>query len=672
MNRKWIGWTSGLVGISLALAATVCAAQGAAEPQTLWSFLGITHVLHKGADAHLNRKGNHPGHERKPLLKALADPENLKSGNPAIKKAAEIKTDQDLAPQKVKAIKYLSLIACGCYPGVREALLAALDDCTEEVRYEAAMAFCRASGNPCNVCAKGSCCSPEVVKKLRDMAEGMDSNGCCKEPSQRVREAAAMAANACLMQMPVTPLPETPLPVPERIETPNAPLPEGQPRPAAPVPTPAPPRNPTTDAPRQTPAESVSIRKVSGESDIASDAAEDTSAVLATDRLALAAAGPFHHRRPAPCPREPAALPEAAAPAPTPPEVPSEPQPSPPPDTLAGSFGATAGPESAGPNMIGDFNGLSSQITVQYDDGAEGTVNVPIAGGDRRFKVSEDNNPIPTDRLFFDYNHFANTALAADDQLHDLNRFTFGLEKTFLDGLVSLELRLPFAEGLNSVQSFEPGAGLTGSEFGNIPLVFKCLALQTERHAVGMGVAAVLPTANDGRVRDDFGRDLLVVRNQAVHLEPFIGWLWTPNDKLFVMAFGQIDFDTRGNDVLVPDFDPSTQARTMRLAGVYHDQNLGYADLKIGRWLYRNREAHWLTGIAPTIELHYATTLQDTDEVAGVTNPANRVDVLDLTGGLHIELCERSTLTVAGSAPLRLGSDRVYDGEVMVQFNRRF
>jgi hypothetical protein len=69
-------------------------------------------------------------------VKPLADPANLNSDNPAIKAAAEIKTEEDLAPQKIKAIRYLSTIACGCYPQVRPALLAALDDCTEEVRYE--------------------------------------------------------------------------------------------------------------------------------------------------------------------------------------------------------------------------------------------------------------------------------------------------------------------------------------------------------------------------------------------------------------------------------------------------------------------------------------------------------------------------------------------------------
>lgn len=125
------------------------AQQAPAAPHTLWHFLGIPQTVHRSYDGLMNRQGEHPGLERKPRLKALADPANLASDNPAIKAAAEIKQQEDLKPQKIKAIKYLAEIACGCYPGVKEALLAALDDCTEDVRYEAAVAFCRAAGNPC-------------------------------------------------------------------------------------------------------------------------------------------------------------------------------------------------------------------------------------------------------------------------------------------------------------------------------------------------------------------------------------------------------------------------------------------------------------------------------------------------------------------------------------------
>ena len=168
---------------------------------TLWNFLGIPQGINKIYDVTVNRHGLHPGLERKNPLKRIADPANLESEVPAIKAAAEIKADADLAKQKVKAIRYLSDVGCGCSSqkaDVQEALLAALDDCTEEVRYEAALAFCRSSGNPCSTCG-ASCCGEDVTAKLKDMAYGQDDEGCWHESSSRVRAAAMNALNACEM-----------------------------------------------------------------------------------------------------------------------------------------------------------------------------------------------------------------------------------------------------------------------------------------------------------------------------------------------------------------------------------------------------------------------------------------------------------------------------------------
>lgn len=214
------------VAILLGICIAADAASPAATPVTLWNFLGIPQGVNKIRDATINRRGNRPGLERKDPLKRIADPANLESDNPAIKKAAEIKKEEDLAPQKVKAIKYLAEVKCCCYPGVSEALLAALSDCTEAVRYEAAIAFCRAAGNPCSDCNGCSCCNAKVMNKLSDMAFGQDENGCCKEPSMRVRLAARNALMACRRVQRPTPATETPVEEPKEL-------------PVQPVPTPA-------------------------------------------------------------------------------------------------------------------------------------------------------------------------------------------------------------------------------------------------------------------------------------------------------------------------------------------------------------------------------------------------------------------------------------------------
>ena len=122
----------------------------APPPVTLWRFLGIPQGIQGVRDVTTNRSGYFPEYERKPPLMRIGDPANLQSDNPAIKKAAEIKIEADLAKQKIKALKYLGEVGCGCYPGVAEVLMAALDDCTEEVRYEAAKAIFNASGKQRN------------------------------------------------------------------------------------------------------------------------------------------------------------------------------------------------------------------------------------------------------------------------------------------------------------------------------------------------------------------------------------------------------------------------------------------------------------------------------------------------------------------------------------------
>jgi hypothetical protein len=160
-------------GCLLLPTAAALAQAPAAPPQTFWNWMGVPKNPLAGC---INRGGNFPTCEKVPPLKAIADPANLASKNPAIKKAAEIKAEEDLAAQKIKAIKYLAEIGCGgCYPGVAEALAAALDDCTEAVRYEAVKAILAAS----------ECGQSDCVKK-------------CVRKSKTCKEAACDSWVACM------------------------------------------------------------------------------------------------------------------------------------------------------------------------------------------------------------------------------------------------------------------------------------------------------------------------------------------------------------------------------------------------------------------------------------------------------------------------------------------
>ena len=133
----------------------------APETPTMWHKLGIPQGvgrIKKYRESRINRTGNKPQRESKPKLVKLTDAANLAPEGPKVlKAAAEIKMAEDLAPQKIKAIKYLATIGCGCYNKknadmVETAILEALDDCTADVRREAINLVIKQAGGGCCSC----------------------------------------------------------------------------------------------------------------------------------------------------------------------------------------------------------------------------------------------------------------------------------------------------------------------------------------------------------------------------------------------------------------------------------------------------------------------------------------------------------------------------------------
>lgn len=170
---------------------------------SIWDFLGVSQIgkgiagLSRTFRRLVNRNGNFPGAEGAPLAKALDDPANLESSNPAIQEAAKAKQEENQAPQKMKAIKYLGTLGCGCYPDIQDALLASLEDCNPNIRQAACEAFITAAKVKCPHCNPDSCCSEKVSKKLFEMGWERQDNGCYKDPSPLVRNAARKAFHAC-------------------------------------------------------------------------------------------------------------------------------------------------------------------------------------------------------------------------------------------------------------------------------------------------------------------------------------------------------------------------------------------------------------------------------------------------------------------------------------------
>lgn len=315
------------------------------------------------------------------------------------------------------------------------------------------------------------------------------------------------------------------------------------------------------------------------------------------------------------------------------------------------------------PNMIGDTLGVKYFFTPQ--DGSKRMASIP--GGDQSEKIADDTSPIPTDRVFFDYNFFSDVFLTANGAQIGLNRYTFGVEKTFFDGMCSVEIKAPVDGGLNEVQSFNAStSGNQGTIFGTLAITPKVLLYQEQQFAMSAGMAIGLPTSP---VAELITTQPIRVFDDSVRLAPFLGFLLAPDDQWFSITYLQLDFDANGDRV----FQGDTQV------GVLHAPTLLYVDMSVGYWLFNSSQTEdgkrsWLTGTAPILELHYTTTLQDAERVGGVIVPiSQRVDFLNLTAGLYFQIGPVSSLLVGGVAPLRTSpADREFDAEVVVQFNRRF
>ncbi|HEV3136634.1 MAG TPA: hypothetical protein VGZ26_02000 [Pirellulales bacterium] len=344
------------------------------------------------------------------------------------------------------------------------------------------------------------------------------------------------------------------------------------------------------------------------------------------------------------------------------------------------SLGGAGAPTSSTPYMIGDFFTSAGQLFVSEasppNQAAKGQLvgTIPNAGGTRRVKISENNSPIPRDRVFFAFNEFNNAAAVIQtNQLTalDIQRYTPGFEKTFWGGQGSIELRSPVAYTQNSHVFVNGNGPPKQTQFGNMSLALKFLLWREDNFALAAGTGLNLPTAPDVQIFQ-FNQQALTLKNQSVHLLPYVGMYWAPTSRAYVQSFLQIDVDTNGNAVTVPN---------VGTVGRLNEQTFLYADVAMGYWLYRNPEARHLTGIIPILEFHYNTTLQNADSVVAQSgfssftlgNSFNRLDITNVTTGTAFRLGPLSFLTFAAVFPLKIQqSDRQFDSEVIAQFNRLF
>src|SRR5262249_26577466 len=219
-----------------------------------------------------------------------------------------------------------------------------------------------------------------------------------------------------------------------------------------------------------------------------------------------------------------------------------------------------------------------------------------------RTKISDDNNPLPRDRVIVNYDYFDNPRLTA--QGVPVHRFSMGFEETFLEQGASIEVRVPFASTASSDLTADGVNGGGHVEFGDVNITLKALLYGGPVLSVAAGLGIATPTADDLRVFLADGTHLARINNDAVVLTPYFAFLLTPTDRLFFQNWYEFSFDANGNEVLAnPDFTG------LRGVGRLNDQGLFQVDAQLGYWLYRSAGASGcLRGLAPFLELHYNST----------------------------------------------------------------
>lgn len=312
----------------------------------------------------------------------------------------------------------------------------------------------------------------------------------------------------------------------------------------------------------------------------------------------------------------------------------------------------------------------------------EGEVQLPLAGGVRRQKVSENNSPIPQDRWIFSYNHFEN-ALAADtfdfvetDNTvslrtnrvnRSIDRFGFGVEKTLFDGWSSVQVLQNVSA--NQWQLDSDLVGATADGLGNLAFLFKQTLVLAEDGLISAGLGFDIPIGADGEGRvDAFKYEL---KNENVHLFPYLGIALAPTNDWFFQGFLQLDIPTRGNSVVVEDF------KNRQTVGRLNESTILFLDVSGGYWLYRDPDARAIIGAALVSELHYGVPLGDSDSVKYVSsdgtvnftfaNPSGLSDALNLTLGFHTVLANGATVRVGGVIPIEKQNDVDFDSEVQCQ-----
>ena len=152
------------------------------------------------------------------------------------------------------------------------------------------------------------------------------------------------------------------------------------------------------------------------------------------------------------------------------------------------------------------------------------------------------------------------------------------------------------------------------------------------------GLAVTAPTGPTS-----FGGSNYLRSFNFTQIQPYLSFLWT-EDRWYMIGYSSIEVPTDSRDV-----------------------TMWFNDFGIGYFAYRNADPEGLIrAVAPTFEVHVNTPLNHRDwnnfnDIAGTP------DVVDLTGGLNVNLGSRSLLSLGVVTPVT--GPRPFSIETLLLFN---
>ena len=288
-----------------------------------------------------------------------------------------------------------------------------------------------------------------------------------------------------------------------------------------------------------------------------------------------------------------------------------------------------------------------------------------------RNKIADNGSVVPRDRNYLDFRYFHN-AVNFDDVggvfvSESAERYRAGFERTIgTDGDTSVEVRIPMTGGGNTAT---PGLVNDADGIGNIAVILKRLLYRSDNFIVSTGVGVNTPTGEDIRFEIPGLFTDVRIRNEAWHIQPFLGFLSTPDDRLFFNGFAQLDVATNGSHVYSNAIGE----------GALHPATVLNLDVGAGCWLVRHASNNGgcLTGVAAIVETHYTGYLSHTNSVlaAGgdmrIGGLGGQMHVVNATVGLHGTLNDSTAVRVGYTVPLTDASNRSFEGELILSLIRR-